>query len=329
MHEMSEQDLAERKKVVFGQLYALDQDSADEEDTGLLASLGTIRGRFIGDATLPEPVIKRRSVIAHSLSSPISAQHHTKPKAVNHRRTTALELLDEAEAVRDTPLRSLRKYNTVTGVESLDNLLAQTPSGMGMPRAAGKRKRDDDVVKETPLPGFNRSDRGPGTGIAGDCSHLPTSSLPERPVPLHNKSATVAGSAMERESRAPPSSAIPRAPGKRKRDADIRLVPEDQRVFSGCHFCKTVRSRSKVDFSDHDTDFFPNDDVHAGRRLRIAKAMQYGATWQKDWNTSVTHVVVDVTMTWNHVTQYLSKNGGPTIADFPVLQITSFLVSVN
>lgn len=52
--------------------------------------------------------------------------------------------------------------------------------------------------------------------------------------------------------------------------------------------------------------------------MRITKALEYGATWQKEWNAAVTHIITDVTMSWNQITTYLSKNKGPTADDFPV-----------
>ncbi|KAL1306896.1 hypothetical protein AAFC00_005540 [Neodothiora populina] len=113
------------------------------------------------------------------------------------------------------------------------------------------------------------------------------------------RSATITGA----EKGAPvtcSSSAIPRALGKRKRDAEIKLAPEDHRVFSGLHFY-----------------FFPNDEIHPARRARIIKALEYGATWQREWSPSITHLVVDNSMKWDSVLSYLSTRGGLPSKEIP------------
>ena len=50
--------------------------------------------------------------------------------------------------------------------------------------------------------------------------------------------------------------------------------------------------------------------MNPGRRLRIIKALEYGATWQKDWNSSVTHLIVDSSMRWDVVISHLLNKGG-------------------
>lgn len=95
-----------------------------------------------------------------------------------------------------------------------------------------------------------------------------------------------------------PASAIPRASGKRKRDSSIALVPENQRLFNGLHFY-----------------FFPNNDVHPARRMRIIKALEFGATWQKEWNQHVTHLIVDKVMNLGQVTAFLRIEALPVSQD--------------
>lgn len=73
--------------------------------------------------------------------------------------------------------------------------------------------------------------------------------------------------------------AIPRpitAAGKRKRNYFIEQVPESRRCFSNCVFY-----------------FFPNNDIDKTRRFRITKTIEYGATWARDWHSSVTHIIMD------------------------------------
>jgi len=39
--------------------------------------------------------------------------------------------------------------------------------------------------------------------------------------------------------------------------------------------------------------------------MRITKALEYGATWQKEWNDSVTHAVVDKSMNYDQMLRFL------------------------
>lgn len=77
--------------------------------------------------------------------------------------------------------------------------------------------------------------------------------------------------------------------GKRKRiSAAEQLVRDEQQLFKGFHFY-----------------FFPNDDRHPARRLRIAKALQYGAVWDKSWSSQITHVIMDKGMEYRELTKFL------------------------
>lgn len=57
--------------------------------------------------------------------------------------------------------------------------------------------------------------------------------------------------------------------------------------------------------------FFPNNDVHPARRMRIIKALEYGATWQKDWTNSVTHVIVDKSIYYGQLIAFLKMSALP------------------
>jgi hypothetical protein len=104
---------------------------------------------------------------------------------------------------------------------------------------------------------------------------------------------------MPPSSSAPPaSSAIPMVKskkGKGKQVAEIKLVPEQQRIFQGLHFCKS-RAYS---------------DTHPGRRQRIIRALEYGATWQIDFNDSVTHIVTDREYDYPQLLKYLKLSELP------------------
>ena len=85
----------------------------------------------------------------------------------------------------------------------------------------------------------------------------------------------------------------PSVTGKRKR-GEIRTVPLELQVFEGLRFF-----------------FIPNDDVAAARRLRIRKAIEYGATRVSTWSTAVTHVIVDKAVTYKDVLKYLKMTELP------------------
>jgi len=92
----------------------------------------------------------------------------------------------------------------------------------------------------------------------------------------------------------PPVSSMPQATGKRKRESVVTLVPPEQRVFDGLHFY-----------------FFPNNEKHPARLMRITKAISFGAAWQRDWNDCVTHVILDKTMDYAMLLKFLKKDSMP------------------
>lgn len=76
--------------------------------------------------------------------------------------------------------------------------------------------------------------------------------------------------------------------GKRKRGDNAKQVSEERRIFSDLHFF-----------------FIPNDEVAAARRLRIRKALQYGAVRATTFDSAVTHIIVDKEVTYKDVLKYL------------------------
>lgn len=64
-------------------------------------------------------------------------------------------------------------------------------------------------------------------------------------------------------------------------------------------------------FNDLHFYFFPNNDVHPARRMRIQKAIDYGATWERAWCDNVTHVIVDKSMTISQLLKYIRVDDLP------------------
>nr|OQO29076.1 hypothetical protein B0A51_03411 [Rachicladosporium sp. CCFEE 5018] len=86
---------------------------------------------------------------------------------------------------------------------------------------------------------------------------------------------------------APTASATPTT-GKRKRDGRSAVLPSDQQIFRGSRFY-----------------FFPNNDKNPARRMRITKAIDYGALWVKDFDNTVTHILVDRLMDYAMLIRFL------------------------
>ncbi|KAL8863042.1 MAG: hypothetical protein Q9178_000415, partial [Gyalolechia marmorata] len=86
----------------------------------------------------------------------------------------------------------------------------------------------------------------------------------------------------------------PTAKGKRKRGRSLELLPEAQQIFRGLKFY-----------------FLPNDDVAPARKLRIAKVLERGATWIKQWDNDMTHIIIDRDLTYNDLLKYLKRSSIP------------------
>ncbi|PYH88687.1 putative DNA polymerase POL4 [Aspergillus ellipticus CBS 707.79] len=84
------------------------------------------------------------------------------------------------------------------------------------------------------------------------------------------------------------------ASGKRKRKCQSVVIPEQQQIFRGLVFF-----------------FFPNNDVSPLRRLRIQRAQDYGASWERTWGNNVTHVIVDKGLTFQDVLKHLGQETFP------------------
>ncbi|KAK6006477.1 hypothetical protein QM012_006887 [Aureobasidium pullulans] len=124
--------------------------------------------------------------------------------------------------------------------------------------------------------------------------------------PLQQHHTVVGMSSLDRpanETMPPPSSAQPASSavpmiknkkGKGKQVAEIKLVPQGQRIFDNLHFY-----------------FFPNSDTHPGRRQRIVRALEYGATWQNEFNNTVTHIITDRGYDYSQLLRYLKLSDLP------------------
>ena len=63
----------------------------------------------------------------------------------------------------------------------------------------------------------------------------------------------------------------------------------------------------------------PNDDVAAPRKLRIRKAMEFGALWVREWRENITHVIVDRNICYQDVLKFLKIPSLPVSVSVGIL----------
>ncbi|KAI7162887.1 DNA polymerase beta-like protein [Hortaea werneckii] len=182
--------------------------------------------------------------------------------------------------------------------DDLDGALAESDDAADPGRQASIAAMDKARARQTEYSASGRGSRGLPRSISDTklVSRDPTSDQAPRPSllsgehrPPLQKGATFSAEPSKAMAPTAPPSAIPRSIiGKRKRESDIKYVPDAQQIFKGLHFY-----------------FFPNDDKNHARAMRIIKAIEFGATWQKDWNESITHVVVDRAIDYSLLLRFL------------------------
>ncbi|PGH14170.1 hypothetical protein AJ80_06039 [Polytolypa hystricis UAMH7299] len=82
---------------------------------------------------------------------------------------------------------------------------------------------------------------------------------------------------------------------KRRRTDSILMRPPAQQIFKGLTFF-----------------FIPNDDVAPARRMRIRRAIEFGASRADTWQGCITHIIVDKGLTFDDVLKYLKLDSLPT-----------------
>jgi DNA polymerase IV len=148
---------------------------------------------------------------------------------------------------------------------SSDDEKALKPLSMPLQRHSAANIAPDVVPlerssKPTTSPKPMRAHRSTSSYIA------PEAKPPQRPTMERRRPTT----------KRPPPSPVSSKPSNGKKGKQSKTIPEAYRIFTGSVFY-----------------FIPNDDVAAPRKMRIQRALQYGATWERVWSAEVTHVVVD------------------------------------
>jgi hypothetical protein len=162
-----------------------------------------------------------------------------------------------------------------------------------------------------PIPTLVRSQHPPTANITPEAVPVPRRSVPSivpKVVPLQRSSASKVASEVEspekpRTRTRRPTTARPPPPlvslksSKGKKSAKSTSIPEAKRIFTGSTFY-----------------FIPNNDAAGPRKMRIQRALQYGAVWERVWSAEVTHVIVDSNITMTDVLRHYRVDKLPVSA---------------
>ena len=206
-------------------------------------------------------------------------------KAQFHRDLASLDESDDNEdAGLQESFRALRRPNK-------RNTINKDATPLEKRLVRNNVVTDDDSGNSRSLP-RSVSDLGPST--SGN-SHLDAQPK-EGPVPNNKQEndTSILTSRHTFSGALPPTSSIPQATGKRKRENVITPMPKDQQIFSNLHFY-----------------FFPNNEKHPARFMRISKAIAFGAIWHRNWTPFVTHVIVDKSLDYAMLLKFLKKDSLP------------------
>ncbi|TVY46113.1 DNA polymerase lambda, partial [Lachnellula subtilissima] len=155
------------------------------------------------------------------------------------------------------------------------------------PQPSVSVKPDKPLTRKTSLLRYDTSTPPSGSSFSGKTSSvLPSSS--QRPNSERRVVSDPTGGSLILKNSTGIASMLQKNQ-KRKREA-IKLVPEDQQIF-------------------RDLDFFylPADDKSPKRRMRITKAKEYGAKWTTELEDGITHIIVDTSLTYQHIMTYLKE----------------------
>jgi DNA polymerase IV len=158
----------------------------------------------------------------------------------------------------------------------------------------GARPDNPIIIEATPAgpnikPQLQRPAVEPLESGIGD-TPIPDSTCASRQAPQRSNSTPLPASRRLRSGIKEDSPSIGLALKKRKREAAVKQVPESERLFQGFKFY-----------------YIPDDDIHPARRMRIAKAREYGADWTRNISDA-THVIVDKGLTYNNIQAVLSNS---------------------
>ncbi|KAK3500618.1 hypothetical protein B0T13DRAFT_488075 [Neurospora crassa] len=209
----------------------------------------------------------------------------TKPKTKSKPNIPTIPQTQPPAATLSTPLSK---------TSSRVDIIKATPGTRNLRKSALKNTRDTPSVSDTSL-------------VVTETPQPSTSSA--RPVPpLLQRSATLPIPSTTRLVSSPHHQQSPSGTSsmrKRKRPAEANAVPEADQIFRTLMFF-----------------YIPNDNVAPARRLRIARAQQYGAKWVRSLEEA-THVIVDKRLAYHDIQSVLEATpttSAPVIVneDYPI-----------
>lgn len=70
-------------------------------------------------------------------------------------------------------------------------------------------------------------------------------------------------------------------------------------------------------------DFIPDDDIAPARRMRIRKAMEWGAVWAREFKDGISHIIVDKGLHYKDVLSFLKIQSLSVCLPAPAKQVTA------
>lgn len=274
---MNQQAIDERKELYFNKLSALNDSSDEETDSNDVREI-LRKSKKRSRSPLPSFV---GEFTPERMRPPFSFM-----KAPTLNRTTSAPV--SSSLVKETS--PLPRISAVRRSESATPSALDSPRIIGTPlTAATSTSRPDSERRRVSNP-----TRGSGPLV----------------LPYSNGIQSLLGKNMLGKER---KSTNGDAPGKKKvkKEASIKLVPDNQRIFKDLTFY-----------------YVPPPDKSPVRRMRITKAREYGATWTKDFTPSITHIIAEKGLNYKEVMGFLNLDNLPqgiflVTDDYPTLCLDS------
>ena len=204
------------------------------------------------------------------------------------------------KALKDKTVAPITPYHKLHDDSCMPAVMARTLSSpLPLPNGVVSRLSATEIDEENPIATVTRlsSNLSPNSKLR----NLPRTSLP-------CKDAEIA-KAKRAASRAAAKVALKEA-RKRARGQPEQFMPVSQQVFKGKVFCEFFHIHIYMTTLIN-LDFLPNSAICRARCSRIRRAQEYGATWIQEWRDSITHVIVDMRLTYADVLKYLKFTSWP------------------